>query len=173
MDQDVETRLGNLRRAPRCGAMTRTGTACQRPAMRGRKRCRLHGGLSPGAPRGRRNGNYKNGNWTADAIEERRWLRSLVQLFAPCQSSISSPCAQGAAAALTLGLSGHAVSMAKIDSMAKIENFRNSPAAPLREIPPQPNVSTAQEDRTDVKISGCHATCDHWRQCPGPGCHYH
>jgi hypothetical protein len=81
MDQDVETRLRNLRRAPQCGAMTRTGTACQRP-MRGRKRCRLHGGLSPGAPRGHKNGNYKNGNWTADAIEERRWLRSLVQSFA-------------------------------------------------------------------------------------------
>ena len=82
MDQDVETRLRNLRRAPRCGAMTRAGTACQRPAMHGRKRCRLHGGLSPGAPRGHKNGNYKNGNWTADTIEERRWLRSLVQSFA-------------------------------------------------------------------------------------------
>jgi len=82
MNQDVEARLRNLRRVPRCGALTRAGTACQCPAIRGRKRCRLHGGLSPGAPRGHRNGNYKNGNWTADAIEERRWLRSLVQLFA-------------------------------------------------------------------------------------------
>ena len=35
-----------------------------------------------GAPRGHKNGNFRNGNWTADAIEERRWLRSLVQLFA-------------------------------------------------------------------------------------------
>jgi hypothetical protein len=34
----------------RCGARTPTGTPCQRPAVRGRKRCRLHGGLSPGAP---------------------------------------------------------------------------------------------------------------------------
>ena len=82
MDQDVETRLGNLRRAPRCGAMTRAGTPCQRPAIRGRRRCRLHGGASTGAPRGHKNGNFRNGNWTADAIEERRWLRSLVQSFA-------------------------------------------------------------------------------------------
>ena len=81
MDQDLETRLKNLRQAPRCGARTRTGTACQRPAIRGRKRCRLHGGLSPGAPRGVKNGNFRNGNWTNDAVEERRWLRSLVQLF--------------------------------------------------------------------------------------------
>jgi hypothetical protein len=41
-----------------------------------------HGGLSPGAPRGPKNGNFKNGDWTAEAIEERRWLRSLVQAFA-------------------------------------------------------------------------------------------
>ena len=44
--------------------------------------CRLHGGLSPGAPRGSRNGNYRRGDWTTEAIEERRWLRSLVQAFA-------------------------------------------------------------------------------------------
>jgi hypothetical protein len=82
MDQDVETRLANLRHAARCGAMTRAGMPCQRPALRGRKRCRLHGAASPGAPRGHENGNFRNGNWTADAIEERRWLRSLVQSFA-------------------------------------------------------------------------------------------
>ena len=82
MNQDVEIRLANLRRAPRCGATTRAGTPCQRPALRGRKRCRLHGALSPGAPRGHKNGNFRNGNWTADAIEERKWLRSLVQAFA-------------------------------------------------------------------------------------------
>jgi hypothetical protein len=82
MDLDFENLLRNLRQAPRCGAKTRAGTACRRPAMRGRNRCRLHGGLSPGAPRGAKNGNFRNGNWTADAIEERRWLRSLVNTFA-------------------------------------------------------------------------------------------
>jgi glucans biosynthesis protein len=81
MNQSVETRLGNIRRAPRCEAMTRAGTPCQCPAMRGRARCRLHGGHSPGAPRGSRNGNFKDGEWTAEAIEERRWLRSLVRQF--------------------------------------------------------------------------------------------
>ena len=67
---------------PKCGARTRTGTPCQRPPIRGRTRCRLHGGLSPGAPRGAKNGNFRNGDWTAEAIEERKWLRSLVQSFA-------------------------------------------------------------------------------------------
>jgi hypothetical protein len=47
MDQDIERRLENLKRAPRCGALTRSGGECQRPAIRGRGRCRLHGGLSP------------------------------------------------------------------------------------------------------------------------------
>ena len=82
MDQNIEVRVENLKRAPRCGALTRAGTACQRPAIRGRKRCRLHCGLSPGAPCGPKNGNFRNGNWTAEAIEERRWLRSLMKAFA-------------------------------------------------------------------------------------------
>jgi hypothetical protein len=82
MDQLTETRLRNLRAAPRCGAKTRSGSACQRPALRGRGRCRLHGGSSPGAPRGAKNGNFKSGDWTAEAVEERKWLRSLVRGFA-------------------------------------------------------------------------------------------
>jgi hypothetical protein len=85
MDHSRATRLQNLRQAPRCGAKTRGGTPCQRPAIRGRKRCRLHGGLSPGAPRGEKNGNYKTGEWTLEAIEERKWLRSLVRSF--CKGS--------------------------------------------------------------------------------------
>jgi hypothetical protein len=81
MDQELEIRLRNLKLAPRCGARTRAGGICQRPAIRGRKRCRLHGGLSPGAPRGSKNGNFRKGNWTGDAIQERMWLRSLVKTF--------------------------------------------------------------------------------------------
>jgi hypothetical protein len=80
MNQHFETRLRNLRRAKRCGAKTRAGLSCQRPALRGRSRCRLHGGLSPGAPRGVMNGNYRSGDWTAEAVEERRWLRSMVRI---------------------------------------------------------------------------------------------
>ena len=49
MNQDVEARLRNLGRAARCGAKTRVGTPCQCPAMRGCKRCRLHGGTAPRA----------------------------------------------------------------------------------------------------------------------------
>jgi glucans biosynthesis protein len=79
MDQRIEKRLQNLRRATRCGPQTRAGSPCDCPAIRGRSRCRLHGGLSPGAPRGVRNGNFSDGYWTRNAIEERRWIRSLLK----------------------------------------------------------------------------------------------
>ena len=40
---------------PRCGAKTRAGTPCRGPAIRGRARCRMHGGKSrgPTTPEGR------------------------------------------------------------------------------------------------------------------------
>lgn len=37
-----------------CGATNRQGTACRAPAMRGRERCRLHGGHSTGRKHGKR-----------------------------------------------------------------------------------------------------------------------
>jgi hypothetical protein len=38
----------NLANAPRCGARTRRGCPCQAPAVRGKLRCRMHGGGSTG-----------------------------------------------------------------------------------------------------------------------------
>lgn len=40
---------GDFMKAPRCGARNRRGVPCQSPAMRGKRRCRLHGGKSTGA----------------------------------------------------------------------------------------------------------------------------
>jgi hypothetical protein len=42
-------------------------------------KCRIHGGASPGAPRGAANGNYLDGYWTCEAVEERRFIRSLLK----------------------------------------------------------------------------------------------
>ena len=82
MDQSrVMAQLENIRTARRCGARTRAGGACQCPAIRDRKRCRLHGGRSPGAPKGSVNGNFTAGEFTAEAVEERRWLRSVVRTY--------------------------------------------------------------------------------------------
>jgi hypothetical protein len=82
MNQEPNARLKNMRGAPRCGAKTRAGGQCQCPAIRGRKRCRIHGGRSTGAPHGDGNGNYKNGYWTAEAVEDRRWTKEMLQVYA-------------------------------------------------------------------------------------------
>jgi len=56
---------------PRCGARTRSGSPCRSPAMRN-GRCRMHGGASPGAPRGAGNEMWRHGLRSTEAIERRR-----------------------------------------------------------------------------------------------------
>ena len=69
-----------LRNAPRCGARTRQGKPCPSPAVKGKRRCRMHGGAhGSGAPKGRRNGNYRHGYYTYKAIAERRALMALIR----------------------------------------------------------------------------------------------
>ncbi len=60
--------------APRCGARTRSGRPCRSPAVRGQRRCRMHGGTNPGAPRGNRNA-YRHGFYSEALAEARRELR--------------------------------------------------------------------------------------------------
>ena len=63
----------------RCGAKTRRGTPCQSPAVRGKKRCRMHGGApGSGAPNGNQNA-LKHGRYTRDAMAERRALSQLLR----------------------------------------------------------------------------------------------
>ena len=58
------------------------GTPCQKPAAKGKKRCRMHGGAKgSGAPCGERNGSYRHGLFTREAIAERRALRALIRDF--------------------------------------------------------------------------------------------
>jgi len=62
----------------RCGANTRRDGACRSPAVRGKKRCRMHGGAQEsGAPRANQNAR-KHGLFTRDAIEERRRIEALI-----------------------------------------------------------------------------------------------
>ena len=51
----------------RCGAQTRRG-----------RLCRMHGGKSPGAPRGNKNA-LKHGLYTADSIADRRKIAALIR----------------------------------------------------------------------------------------------
>lgn len=66
-----------LRQHPRCLALTRRGTECQSPAMPN-GRCRLHGGKSPGAPKGNRNA-WKHGGRSAEHREVQQLLRAMRQ----------------------------------------------------------------------------------------------
>ena len=69
---------GPMLASPRCGAKTRCGGACRSPAVRGKKRCRMHGGAQgSGAPRANRNAR-KHGLFTGDAIAERRQIQALL-----------------------------------------------------------------------------------------------
>jgi len=41
----------------------------------------MHGGASPGAPRGKANARYKHGRFTAEAIASRRGLNALIRML--------------------------------------------------------------------------------------------
>ena len=66
-----------MHQAPRCRARTRRGSPCQSPAMPN-GRCRMHGGTSPGAPKGNKNA-LKHGRYTAEAIARRREIAELIR----------------------------------------------------------------------------------------------
>jgi hypothetical protein len=76
-NQEINPMLLHMRQAPRCRARTRRGSLCQSPAMKN-GRCRMHGGTSPGAPKGNKNA-YKHGHYTADAIARRRSIATLIR----------------------------------------------------------------------------------------------
>ena len=69
---------GPMLASPRCGAKTRSGSACRSPAVNGRNRCRMHGGAhGSGAPKANQNAR-KHGLFTREAIAERRQIQALL-----------------------------------------------------------------------------------------------
>ena len=64
--------------SPRCGAKIRAGGSCRAPAVRGKRRCRMHGGAAgSGAPGGNQNAR-RHGLFTGDAITERKQIQALL-----------------------------------------------------------------------------------------------
>lgn len=68
-----------------CGIRTRQGEhlPCKQPAMKGRERCRLHGGkcTGPKTAEGKlraASANYKHGLYTNDAMKERKIMREMM-----------------------------------------------------------------------------------------------
>lgn len=65
--------------SPRCTATSkRTGQRCKAPAVKGWSVCRFHGARG-GGPRGERNGAYKHGLHTAEAVAARRAVSELLR----------------------------------------------------------------------------------------------
>ena len=71
----MQSRLA-MHSGPRCGARTRNGKPCRSPAMPN-GRCRMHGGKSPGAPKGNRNA-WKHGHYSAETITMRKLVSQLL-----------------------------------------------------------------------------------------------
>jgi hypothetical protein len=75
---DPARNTGPMLASPRCGAKIRSGGSCRSPAVRGKRRCRMHGGApGSGAPRENRNA-LKHGRFTGDAITEREQVRAVL-----------------------------------------------------------------------------------------------
>jgi hypothetical protein len=69
--------------SPRCCARSkRTKEQCRAPAVRGWAVCRFHG-AGGGAPKGPRNGNYRHGRFTCEAIAQKQemsaWIKAMAQ----------------------------------------------------------------------------------------------
>ncbi|WP_346730842.1 HGGxSTG domain-containing protein [Bradyrhizobium sp. 21] len=78
MSGDHIRNTGAMMRSQRCGANTRSGTACRAPAVHGKARCRMHGGARrSGAPRGNQNART-HGEFTGDAAAERAQDRAVL-----------------------------------------------------------------------------------------------
>ena len=66
-----------FQKSPRCTATSkRTRKRCQAPAVTGWAVCRFHGARG-GAPTGKRNGMYRHGNHTKQAVALRRRISDL------------------------------------------------------------------------------------------------
>ncbi len=83
-------RVYAFQKAPRCSATSkRTGKPCQAPAVRDWTVCRFHG-AGGGGPKGKRNGMFKHGLYTNEAIEERRALSALLRASRESLDALSS-----------------------------------------------------------------------------------
>src|SRR6188472_1380000 len=88
-------------RGSKCLARTRSGKPCQSPGM-ANGRCRMHGGPSPGAPKGNRNA-FKHGRYTAEAIVNRRQLSAMLVTMKALATEVARTANHKGDSSLTLG----------------------------------------------------------------------
>lgn len=75
--RDIRAMLTSARCTARC---KRTGLKCRAPAVREKSVCRMHGAFA-GAPNGKRNGAYRHGHYTFDAMVERARAKLKLREF--------------------------------------------------------------------------------------------
>ena len=77
-------------RARPCGARTRAGAPCRGPALRGKARCRMHGGAAgSGAQAGNCNAR-RHGYWSAALAAERRRVAALIAVCEQASVAVRS-----------------------------------------------------------------------------------
>ncbi|PKL48116.1 MAG: hypothetical protein CVV42_10675 [Candidatus Riflebacteria bacterium HGW-Riflebacteria-2] len=69
--------IENFQNIPRCGAKTRSGKPCQSPCIKGKRRCRMHGG-NAGAPMGNKNA-WKHGGRSQATIDNRKYTNGILR----------------------------------------------------------------------------------------------
>ena len=60
---------------------TRSGKECPSPTVKGKRRCRMHGGTNPGTSKGSRNA-LKNGGYLTQAKAAVQYIKAIARLFA-------------------------------------------------------------------------------------------
>lgn len=76
--------------APRCGARTKrnNGSPCRAPAIRGKRRCRIHGGsMGSGAQKSNKNA-LKHGSSTTDI---KRFKKEIKEILHQVKKSFAQP----------------------------------------------------------------------------------
>jgi glucans biosynthesis protein len=66
--------------SPRCGARTRSGAPCRSPAVKGKLRCRMHGGSKGSGARPGNANAHRHGGYTREALARRAELRRLIRI---------------------------------------------------------------------------------------------
>jgi hypothetical protein len=84
IEAGIETRFGPDWPGRRCWAKTRSGGACQNPAIRNRDRCKLHGGLSTGprTPEGKARAaaaHWKHGRRSRVRVEKIKFINGALR----------------------------------------------------------------------------------------------
>jgi len=78
-DKSMHHEQFRMNRSLQCGARTRAGKPCRSPAVRGKRRCRMHGGArGSGAPIGNKNA-FRHGLYSGEAIALRRIVSELIR----------------------------------------------------------------------------------------------